>query len=227
MPTTLPPKENALFKRILVRRMWSHRFGNVPKTGTRDFSVSLLKRSLGYRFQVPFKLLYDHVLICRNATSTSSTRMGSSLLSRSCQIQSSLNTEVRIKCLHVTRSVRSSGRYHRNTGNWTMYHLSSSLVHQNRPALLPYRGSFFKLPALLWLSFHLETLAMKGLTLNCLGRKEEAYEFVRRGLRNDLKSHVCIFCTLLSYKCNWTHNIILCIAQSNIFFFLFVSIVKL
>ena len=37
----------------------------------------------------------------------------------------------------------------------------------------------------------LETLAMKGLTLNCLGRKEEAYEYVRRGLRNDLKSHVC------------------------------------
>ncbi|XP_026112373.1 N-alpha-acetyltransferase 15, NatA auxiliary subunit a [Carassius auratus] len=38
---------------------------------------------------------------------------------------------------------------------------------------------------------HGETLAMKGLTLNCLGRKEEAYELVRRGLRNDLKSHVC------------------------------------
>lgn len=36
-----------------------------------------------------------------------------------------------------------------------------------------------------------ETLAMKGLTLNCLGRKEEAYEHVRRGLRNDLRSHVC------------------------------------
>ncbi|KTG46932.1 hypothetical protein cypCar_00019931, partial [Cyprinus carpio] len=35
------------------------------------------------------------------------------------------------------------------------------------------------------------TLAMKGLTLNCLGRKEEAYDLVRRGLRNDLKSHVC------------------------------------
>lgn len=32
---------------------------------------------------------------------------------------------------------------------------------------------------------------MKGLTLNCMGRKEEAYEHVRRGLRNDLKSHVC------------------------------------
>ncbi|XP_061082124.1 N-alpha-acetyltransferase 16, NatA auxiliary subunit-like [Conger conger] len=38
---------------------------------------------------------------------------------------------------------------------------------------------------------HGETLAMKGLTLNCLGKKEEAYDFVRRGLRNDLKSHVC------------------------------------
>ncbi|KDR18769.1 NMDA receptor-regulated protein 1 [Zootermopsis nevadensis] len=38
---------------------------------------------------------------------------------------------------------------------------------------------------------HGETLAMKGLTLNCMGRKDEAYEHVRRGLRNDLKSHVC------------------------------------
>lgn len=38
---------------------------------------------------------------------------------------------------------------------------------------------------------HGETLAMKGLTLNCLGRKDDAYEHVRRGLRNDLKSHVC------------------------------------
>ncbi|XP_075419134.1 N-alpha-acetyltransferase 16, NatA auxiliary subunit isoform X2 [Tenrec ecaudatus] len=38
---------------------------------------------------------------------------------------------------------------------------------------------------------HGETLAMKGLTLNCLGRKEEAYEFVRKGLRSDVKSHVC------------------------------------
>lgn len=41
------------------------------------------------------------------------------------------------------------------------------------------------------MTLFLETLAMKGLTLNCLGRKEEAYEYVRRGLRNDLKSHVC------------------------------------
>lgn len=36
-----------------------------------------------------------------------------------------------------------------------------------------------------------ETLAMKGLILNCLGRKEDAYNFVRQGLRNNLRSHVC------------------------------------
>lgn len=38
---------------------------------------------------------------------------------------------------------------------------------------------------------HGETLAMKGLTLSCMGRKEEAYEFVRNGLKHDLRSHVC------------------------------------
>jgi len=45
-----------------------------------------------------------------------------------------------------------------------------------------------------YMIFLTETLAMKGLTLNCLGKKEEAYEFVRKGLRNDVKSHVCILC---------------------------------
>jgi len=40
-------------------------------------------------------------------------------------------------------------------------------------------------------SEHGETQAMKGLILNCLGRKEEAHEFVKKGLRNDLQSHVC------------------------------------
>lgn len=38
---------------------------------------------------------------------------------------------------------------------------------------------------------HGETLAMKGLTLNCMDCKTEAYELVRKGLKNDLKSHVC------------------------------------
>ncbi|KAF2301340.1 hypothetical protein GH714_022967 [Hevea brasiliensis] len=32
---------------------------------------------------------------------------------------------------------------------------------------------------------------MKGLTLNCMDRKPEAYDLVRLGLKNDLKSHVC------------------------------------
>jgi tetratricopeptide (TPR) repeat protein len=38
---------------------------------------------------------------------------------------------------------------------------------------------------------HGETLAMKGLTLNCMEKKEEAYELVRRGLKANLRSHVC------------------------------------
>jgi len=38
---------------------------------------------------------------------------------------------------------------------------------------------------------HGETLSMKGLILNCLEKKEEAYDFVKRGLKNDLKSHIC------------------------------------
>ena len=45
-----------------------------------------------------------------------------------------------------------------------------------------------------------ETLAMKGLTLNYLGKKEEAYDYVRRGLRNDLRSHVCILFLLVLHK---------------------------
>ncbi|XP_051016827.1 N-alpha-acetyltransferase 16, NatA auxiliary subunit isoform X1 [Acomys russatus] len=38
---------------------------------------------------------------------------------------------------------------------------------------------------------HGETLAMKGLTLSCLGKREAAFEFVRKGLRSDVRSHVC------------------------------------
>ena len=32
---------------------------------------------------------------------------------------------------------------------------------------------------------------MKGLILNCLHRKEEAYELVKLGLRNNVRSHIC------------------------------------
>ena len=38
---------------------------------------------------------------------------------------------------------------------------------------------------------HGETLAMKGLILNCQERKTEAYELVRKGVKQDIKSHVC------------------------------------
>ena len=37
----------------------------------------------------------------------------------------------------------------------------------------------------------LETLAMKGLILNCMGKHDDAQENVKRGLKNDIKSHVC------------------------------------
>ena len=40
---------------------------------------------------------------------------------------------------------------------------------------------------------HGETLAMKGLIINYMSedRKDEAFELVRRGLKHNLKSHVC------------------------------------
>uniref|UniRef100_A0A1X7SMA1 Uncharacterized protein n=1 Tax=Amphimedon queenslandica TaxID=400682 RepID=A0A1X7SMA1_AMPQE len=40
-----------------------------------------------------------------------------------------------------------------------------------------------------------ETLAMKGLILNCISKKEDDYDCVHRGLNNDLTSHVCILLT--------------------------------
>lgn len=36
-----------------------------------------------------------------------------------------------------------------------------------------------------------ETLAMKGLLMNCMDRKEEAYDLVKRGVKANLRSHVC------------------------------------
>lgn len=73
-----------------------------------------------------------------------------------------------------------------------MLYLSPSVVcgtHYHQPfSLRQYARSVQDLLRALFLA---ETLAMKGLTLNCLGKKEEAYELVKRGLKNDLKSHVC------------------------------------
>ncbi|KAG7401368.1 N-alpha-acetyltransferase 15, NatA auxiliary subunit [Phytophthora boehmeriae] len=53
---------------------------------------------------------------------------------------------------------------------------------------------------------HGETLAMKGLTLNCMGRKEEAYDFVKNGLRHDLRSHVCWHVFGLLYRSDRNYN---------------------
>lgn len=38
---------------------------------------------------------------------------------------------------------------------------------------------------------HGETQAMKGLILNAMEKKEEAYELVKSGIKNDIRSHVC------------------------------------
>jgi tetratricopeptide (TPR) repeat protein len=38
---------------------------------------------------------------------------------------------------------------------------------------------------------HGETLAMKGLILNCMGKHEEALDIVKKGLTSNLKSHIC------------------------------------
>nr|CCA19584.1 Nterminal acetyltransferase A complex subunit nat1like protein putative [Albugo laibachii Nc14] len=54
---------------------------------------------------------------------------------------------------------------------------------------------------------HGETLSMKGLLLSCMnGRKEEAYDFARLGLKNDLKSHVCWHVYGLLYRSDRNYN---------------------
>lgn len=55
---------------------------------------------------------------------------------------------------------------------------------------------------------------MKGLILNCLGRKEEAFEFVKKGLRNDLTSHVCIL--LVPHNAYSDDYLLLCMSCSRL-----------
>lgn len=38
---------------------------------------------------------------------------------------------------------------------------------------------------------HGETLAMKGLVLNCMERKQEAYDYVKRGVKANIRSSMC------------------------------------
>lgn len=53
---------------------------------------------------------------------------------------------------------------------------------------------------------HGETLAMKGLILNCLNKKEEAHELVKQGLMNDMRSHVCWHVYGLLYRSDRNYN---------------------
>ncbi|DBA72018.1 TPA: hypothetical protein ACH3X2_010757 [Trebouxia sp. C0005] len=56
---------------------------------------------------------------------------------------------------------------------------------------------------------HGETLAMKGLILNCQEHREEAFELTRKGLKLDMRSHVCWHVYGLLYRAdrNYTEAI--------------------
>ena len=38
---------------------------------------------------------------------------------------------------------------------------------------------------------HGETQAMKGLIYNYMGKKDQSFELIKTGLRNDVRSHIC------------------------------------
>lgn len=53
---------------------------------------------------------------------------------------------------------------------------------------------------------HGETLAMKGIILNSMGKKSDAFDFVKLGLRNDVKSPICWHVFGLLYKSEGNHK---------------------
>eukprot|EP01116_Phalansterium_solitarium_P021831 TRINITY_DN6964_c0_g1_i1.p1 TRINITY_DN6964_c0_g1~~TRINITY_DN6964_c0_g1_i1.p1 ORF type:complete len:862 (+),score=310.88 TRINITY_DN6964_c0_g1_i1:91-2676(+) len=55
---------------------------------------------------------------------------------------------------------------------------------------------------------HGETLAMKGLTISCMGadKKEHAYELVRAGIKHAIRSHVCWHVYGLLYRGDHNYN---------------------
>lgn len=53
---------------------------------------------------------------------------------------------------------------------------------------------------------HGETQAMKGIIVSNLGRKEEAYELVKAGVRNDVRSHVCWHVYGLLYRADTNYK---------------------
>lgn len=53
---------------------------------------------------------------------------------------------------------------------------------------------------------HGETLAMKGLTCNCMDKKEEALALVKKGVAMNIKSHVCWHVYGLLYRSDQKYN---------------------
>mmetsp|Transcript_25596 Transcript_25596/g.24508 ORF Transcript_25596/g.24508 Transcript_25596/m.24508 type:complete len:891 (-) Transcript_25596:61-2733(-) len=53
---------------------------------------------------------------------------------------------------------------------------------------------------------HGETLCMKGLILNCTGKKDEAVSLVKLGLMNDMRSHVCWHVYGILHRSNRDYN---------------------
>ena len=71
-----------------------------------------------------------------------------------------------------------------------------------------------------------ETLAMKGLILNCIGKKEDAYDCVRRGLKNDLTSHVCILLTTPTLINSFIIYMYIFIITVVVFYFILCTCIK-
>lgn len=53
---------------------------------------------------------------------------------------------------------------------------------------------------------HGETLCMKGLTLNCQGKRDEAHDLVKKGLMFDMRSHVCWHVYGLLHRSDRSYN---------------------
>jgi hypothetical protein len=47
-------------------------------------------------------------------------------------------------------------------------------------------------------------MSMKGLIMNAMGKKEEAYDLVREGLKRNLKSHISALLCLQAAACQCT-----------------------
>jgi hypothetical protein len=57
---------------------------------------------------------------------------------------------------------------------------------------------------------------MRGITTYNLGKKEEGFELAKRGIRNDLSSHICWHVHALMYRAERNHaEALKCYIQAN------------